>query len=372
MKKNKVIGIEDIGVEFAADGNQLENLKAAEVSKFKIRLIVSAVIVLMLVCAPLVFSVERKTGVSIALLRGLLVFAASCVCAFGIAKPLALSLGKNFAAKKGILFKNAADFSELGRVDVIVFDKAGAETGERPEVSDVIPANGFTRDDLMDYAVALAGRSDHPITRAICDKDFLNTNIRISDFVAERDTGVKAFVAEGGKAVRIAGGTPYYIREKLEENLNSRKADEAARAGLEKILARAEAQAKELRNQGKKVLFFCKGGDFLGTIAVDDGVKADSTSEIAVFKSMGEKILVISEDKQNITILSEFAEAARIAKLTLKTISKNIVMIFAYDIILIPLTIFASLSGGLTASLLIAATAIVSVITAYINSLKIK
>ena len=55
----------------------------------------------------------------------------------------------------------------LGRVDTIVLDKTGTLTFGRPEVQVIVPAEGFSSDEVLDAAAAAEARSEHPLGQAI-------------------------------------------------------------------------------------------------------------------------------------------------------------------------------------------------------------
>ncbi len=216
-----------------------------------------------------------------ALTRAIAVVVISCPCALGLATPVAIMVGSGLGARHGILFKTAAALEELGRVDIIALDKTGTITEGRPKVTDIIPAEGVSEEELLDIAGALEGRSEHPLAKAITDIS-LNTNIRIADFEAVTGKGVKAFITEGGYARLIAGGNAGFI----EESMGSSLPDE--------LVSKAEA----LSNQGKTTLFFSKGDSLLGMIAVADTIKEDSKCAVEALKALGKKVIMITGDNE--------------------------------------------------------------------------
>lgn len=107
---------------------------------------------------------------SFALARGISVLVISCPCALGLATPVAIMVGSGLGARNGILFKTAVSLEQAGKIKVVALDKTGTITSGQPQVTDVLPAPGVTEDQLMDAALALEARSEHPLARAILGK----------------------------------------------------------------------------------------------------------------------------------------------------------------------------------------------------------
>ena len=105
--------------------------------------------------------------VGFALARGISVLVISCPCALGLATPVAIMVGNGVGAKNGIMFKNASALEEAGRIRRIALDKTGTITKGEPEVTDIVAAEGVTKDELLLYAYALEKNSEHPLAKAI-------------------------------------------------------------------------------------------------------------------------------------------------------------------------------------------------------------
>jgi Cd2+/Zn2+-exporting ATPase len=101
--------------------------------------------------------------------RGLVMLVISCPCALVISIPLGYFGGIGSASTKGILVKGANIFDALGRVSVAVFDKTGTLTYGRFKVSEVLPADGVSKEDLLHMAALAEAGSTHPVASAIAD-----------------------------------------------------------------------------------------------------------------------------------------------------------------------------------------------------------
>jgi Cu+-exporting ATPase len=122
-------------------------------------------IVLVVAAAALAFWLWKDARLALESTVAVLVVA--CPCAFGLATPTAIMVGAGRAARQGILFKDAEALEGLGRVDRIVFDKTGTLTQGRPTVTGVVPAPGFTKDEVLRLAASVERASEHPIAQAI-------------------------------------------------------------------------------------------------------------------------------------------------------------------------------------------------------------
>lgn len=88
-------------------------------------------------------------SVGFALARGISVLVISCPCALGLATPVAIMVGNGMGAKNGILFKTAVSLEETGRTEIVALDKTGTITRGEPQVTDLLPADGFTEEELL-------------------------------------------------------------------------------------------------------------------------------------------------------------------------------------------------------------------------------
>ncbi len=210
------------------------------------------------------------------LTRGISVLVISCPCALGLATPVAVMVGSGKGAKNGILFKTAASLEEAGRVQIVAFDKTGTLTEGKPAVTDIIPAPGVDRDELIKYAVALEMKSEHPLALAVTEY-IKDTEIRlpeVSDFTALPGNGLTGFT--GGQ--KLCGGSFAYI------------------SSVTAVTAETESSVNSLAESGKTPLLFAIGDKLLGIIAVADKVKKESAGAVARLKNMGIKTVMLTGD----------------------------------------------------------------------------
>ena len=94
-------------------------------------------------------------SVGFALARGISVLVISCPCALGLATPVAIMVGNGVGAKNGILFKTAVSLEEAGKVDIVALDKTGTITNGQPKVTDILPVDGISEQELLETAFSL-------------------------------------------------------------------------------------------------------------------------------------------------------------------------------------------------------------------------
>lgn len=99
--------------------------------------------------------------------RALVVLVAASPCALAIAVPLTVVAAVGAASRQGALVKGGAAVEELGRIKVIALDKTGTLTRNRPQVVEVVTADGTSQADALNLAAALEARSEHPLAQAI-------------------------------------------------------------------------------------------------------------------------------------------------------------------------------------------------------------
>ena len=213
-----------------------------------------------------------------ALARGISVLVISCPCALGLATPVAIMVGNGVGAKNGVLFKTAVSLEETGKVDIVALDKTGTITQGEPKVTDMIPGEGITKDTLMQTALALELKSEHPLAKAIVayGEEQQITVSAADDFQAMPGNGLSGIVS----GARVFGGNLKFI------------------SGKTTVSEQMQRQAEELAKQGKTPLFFATEEKLFGIIAVADVIKEDSPQAISQFQNMGIEVVMLTGDNE--------------------------------------------------------------------------
>ena len=213
-----------------------------------------------------------------ALARGISVLVISCPCALGLATPVAIMVGNGMGARNGILFKTAVSLEETGRIQVVALDKTGTITRGEPEVTDIIPAEGYTENELLGKALALEVKSEHPLAGAIVRRGSENdiTPDDVTEFAALPGNGLKARLA--GSV--ITGGSLSYI------------------SNLVNVPEDMKKQADSLAGLGRTPLLFAEDDRLIGIIAVADVIKEDSPGAVEELKNMGIHVVMLTGDNE--------------------------------------------------------------------------
>lgn len=218
----------------------------------------------------------QTVGYSLA--RGISVLVISCPCALGLATPVAIMVGSGVGAKNGILFKTAVSLEQTGKVSIVALDKTGTITKGEPAVTDVLPAQGVTPDELLKYACALEAKSEHPLAAAVM-KYAESQNIEpdsSEDFNALPGNGLSA-VSGGAK---LLGGSVKFISSQVD------------------IPGGMLAECDRLSGEGKTPLCFAKDGSFLGVIAAADVIKPESPEAVKQLRNMGIRVVMLTGDNE--------------------------------------------------------------------------
>ena len=211
-------------------------------------------------------------GVEFALNCAISVLVISCPCALGLATPVAIMVGTGRGAQMGVLFKNAQALENLHHIDTVVLDKTGTLTTGKPEVTDILPGS-VSEAKLMQIASSLESKSEHPFAKAILRKRGRNKFPAAADFETLPGRGVAATV----NGIRYYGGNGRLMEE----------------------LGISVPDLSQLGAQGKTPLHFAsEKGEYLGTIAAADVLKADSVAAINAMQELGLDVVMLTGDNK--------------------------------------------------------------------------
>lgn len=221
-------------------------------------------------------------SVGFALARGISVLVISCPCALGLATPVAIMVGNGMGAKNGMMFKTASSLEETGKIDIVALDKTGTITSGEPKVTDIICADGFGKNDLLENAYSIEMLSEHPLAKAVTGyvkdnkRDIFNKKCNITEFQALAGNGLSGINGED----KITGGSLKFMSNTVN------------------VPKEMDKKAQELAEQGKTPLLFAKNDKLLGIIAVADVIKEESGQAVKELHDMGVRVVMLTGDNE--------------------------------------------------------------------------
>ena len=214
-----------------------------------------------------------------ALLAGIAVVVIACPCALGLATPTAIMVGTGRGAENGILIKSGGSLETAYKISAIVFDKTGTLTHGKPEVTDIVLADGHNATRMFTLAAALERNSEHPLAEAVVDRAKLD-GIELPD--------VEGFSAIPGHGVEgtVMGQRVAFGNRKL-----------MAREGID--ISAYEDRIAELEDEAKTVMLVgVDGRVFAGMIAVADTLKPNSAEAVRRLTEMDVSVFMITGDNR--------------------------------------------------------------------------
>lgn len=210
--------------------------------------------------------------------RALSLLVIACPCALLISTPVSVVSAITSAARNGVLIKGGVYLEELGQIKAIAFDKTGTLTTGELEVTDVIPLNGHSADEVLQIAASLESKSQHPIAQAIVRGYEQNTRrLTLQD--------VMDFESLTGKGVRAQLNGQVYLVGKPE-------------------LFECEAKLPlpqefyQLEQQAKTVVLVGTADRLMGLIAVADQLRPEAKKTVNELKRLGLEVVMVTGDNE--------------------------------------------------------------------------
>nr|WP_306415944.1 heavy metal translocating P-type ATPase [Xanthomonas citri] len=210
------------------------------------------------------------------LINAVSVLIIACPCALGLATPMSIMVATGRGATQGILFRDAAAIENLRKVDTLIVDKTGTLTEGRPAFDRVVPAAGFSADEVLRLAASLDQCSEHPLADAIVRQARAQgiALAAVEEFESGSGIGVRGRV--DGR--RLALGNTVLMAQ--------------AGVSVEALAAQAEA----LRQEGASVMALAVDGALAGLLAVSDPVKPSTPEALAALHAAGLRIVMATGD----------------------------------------------------------------------------
>ena len=238
--------------------------------------------------------------------RGITLLVLACPCAFVISTPVSVVSGITSAAKNGVLIKGGNHLETMGEVDAVAFDKTGTLTKGELTVTDVVPLNENTDEDVLRCARGLEKRSEHPIGDAIIERaDERGLEAKtIDDFESITGKGVRADLNE---QTHYAGKPGLF--EDLGFDLDHVHLTTDGGVALEETKNRCADREDcldllaetipRLQGEGKTVVLVGTEDELEGIIAIADEVRPDAKLAVEGLHEAGiEKLIMLTGDNE--------------------------------------------------------------------------
>ncbi len=209
--------------------------------------------------------------------RMIAVLVIACPCALGLATPTAIMVGSGVGLVRGILFKRGSVLENISKLDMVFFDKTGTITKGTPQVTDVCPVDGVSRESLLAMAAGAEAHSTHPLAQPVIT-------------LAETEK-VAALPLTEAKEISGQGLTAMMEGQIL-------KAGNLKLMDGEHISDTFKAMGETLSKAGKSTIYISLGGNLQGIIGLADVVKQDSKQAVERLHRAGIKTGLISGDNQ--------------------------------------------------------------------------
>jgi len=236
--------------------------------------VVFALAVLVAIVPPVLFDGAWQTWIY----KALVLLVIACPCALVISTPVTIASGLASAARKGILVKGGV-YLEMGRaLTALAFDKTGTITRGVPVQTDVHIMSGADAQLCGLLAASLAGRSDHPVSKAVAQAANIEELNRFK---------VEEFEALPGRGVQgMLDGRSYALG-------NRRLVAERGFLSAETV-----TRLDQLESEGKTAVMLIDEGGVLALFAVADEIREGSREAIAALRELDVQTVMLSGDNE--------------------------------------------------------------------------
>jgi P-type Cu+ transporter len=217
-------------------------------------------------------------GIAFALTIFISVLIIACPCALGLATPTAVMVATAVGANNGILIKNAQSLQLAHKIKTVVFDKTGTLTKGRPELTDIIPVNNFTKTDVLKYASIAEKRSEHPLAEAVVEAA-KKEGMDIPDPEGFNSLTGKGVIARFQSEIIVLGNRRLFI-------------------GRDMDISFLEEKLSALETEGKTAIAVGYKNDILGIVGVSDTLKGSSRQAVDILKGSAKQVLMITGDNR--------------------------------------------------------------------------
>ena len=271
-------------------------------------------VTLLAIAVPVIFAAEPFSRT---IYRAMTLLVVASPCALIISTPASILSAIAAAAREGILFKGGAYLEKAANLDMLAFDKTGTLTYGKPELTDVVPLNGYSEEDLIACAAGAESLSEHPIAQTIVERA-QEMNLAYDspeDFRGIAGHGVQAIYGNGAsKEMVYIGNDKLFMSEAMdlspsirEQGKRLQKEGKTAILVVRRSIALeekvAEIVAGEAASPSGPHSAAAAGRDWeaVGFLAVADTVRSNASETIATLKQLGiTRVAMVTGDNQDV------------------------------------------------------------------------
>jgi len=238
---------------------------------------VIAATALFIILPPLLLNADFQTN----FYRAMVLMTVASPCALVISVPASFISAIAAGARRGVLFKGGAYLEALATIKAIAFDKTGTLTAGNPAVTDLIPLNNMSEDEMLRLVAAAESRSEHPLAKAMVKAaETRKLSLPpVTDFEAIAGKGVRTVVA--GEEITI--GSPTFMEERFGA-----------------LSSEINTQRETLESDGKTVMLARQGDTWLGLIALADQLRPESIDVIRRLQANGIEVAMLTGDNARV------------------------------------------------------------------------
>lgn len=214
--------------------------------------------------------------------RAMILLVISCPCALVLSVPMSYFAGLGAASSAGVLIKGAQYLDRLSGIEQIVFDKTGTLTEGKFTVTEVIPAQGWKKEEILQAASMLEGHSDHPIAVSIRNAQVESGNKQTAGMINLDASQISEYKERPGFGVQAV----------ISEDI--------FRLGNDRMIAEISAKPDgnmSASDSGQHV-WLLKNHEVIGKICLADSARPEAAEAISGLRALGiNKLSILTGDR---------------------------------------------------------------------------
>ncbi|VVB75909.1 putative copper-exporting P-type ATPase A [uncultured archaeon] len=214
--------------------------------------------------------------------RAITLLVIACPCALVISTPVSIFSALGNASKKGAIIKGGKYIEELAKVKTIAFDKTRTLTTGELEVTDVIPFNGFSKEEVIACVAGMESYSEHPLAKGILTHA-KETNVSLHKF-----TNLKFSQGKGISGDCMVCTSKHHCLGNLKFISQEHS-----------VPKNVEGEIDKLEKEGKTVIISAEKKSVKGIVALSDTLRPESKEVIQQLKKQGIQAIILSGDNKS-------------------------------------------------------------------------